>query len=140
MARAYPAPDAFPGQQGQPDREPDNFDYDVPPDSAVAATISPGNNGLQGGPLAAPNPFPGYPGSQPGGGSGAGGAYGFGAGEVNESTRPQYSPMVGEHTVLNAPDAFPGGAQIPAGVPDTTGMNGQVPRLRRDDSAGGVMP
>ena len=93
MARSYPSPDPFPGSASQPDREPDAFDYDVPPDPAVSQSVTPGNNGV--------------------GNSGV--------------------------TVLSPPDAFPGGGQIPAGAPDSTGV-GQEPRLRRDSTAGGVMP
>lgn len=160
MARSYPAPDPFPGQRPTGwtlggtnpdtpgwaiDTEPDNYDYDVPPDASLSQAIRPGGNDInQSGVLTAPNPFPGYPNSQPNGSSGAGGAYGHDAGDANISTRPSTSgSLVGNRgpNVLPDPNPFPGGGQIPAGVPDTTGETGAVvPRLRRDDTAGGVMP
>jgi hypothetical protein len=154
MARSYPAPDAFPGMRPEGwtyggtnpdtprwalDREPDDRDYDVAPDPALKPTITPGRNMVSdAGVKSSPNPFPGYPGTQPGGGSGAGGAYGHDAGPVMESTRPSTSGSVAGNRgpdVLNAPNAFPGGNQIPAGASDTTGTTGPR-RLRRDTSAG----
>jgi hypothetical protein len=145
MARSYPSPDAFPGMRPDGwtsggtnpdtpswalDREPDDRDYDVPPDSALQQTTTPGGNSLSdAGVLAAPAAFPGYPGTQPDGGSGA---YRVGTDRVPGSD-------VGSGTVhvLPDPNAFPGGNQIP-GAGDTTGTTGPR-RLRRDPSSG-TMP
>jgi hypothetical protein len=153
MAKILPAPDPFPGARpsgwtgptnpGTPgwllDSEPDAKDYDVPVDAAVAASITPGNKGADQGGKLSTNPFPGYPGSQPGGKSGAGGASGSGADDVIQTTRPDTSSMVGGYTVLSPPNAYPGGNQIPPGAADTTGTTGPR-RLRRDNSAGGTLP
>ena len=94
MARSLPAPDPFPGSASQPDTEPDSYDYDVPSDSAVAASITPGDVG----------------------------------------------PRASSFQVLTPPNAFPGGNQIQAGAPDTTGASGQAPRMQRRPAGGGTLP
>jgi len=153
MAKIYPSPDAFPGQRPAGwtgptnpdtpawalDAEPDAKDYDVPPDSALIPTITPGSKAADQGGTGSTNAFPGYPGTQPGGGAGRGGAYGHDAGAVNVSTHSSTSgSTVGGMQVLNEPDAFPGGNQI-QGAADSTGETGPR-RLRRDNSAPGTMP
>lgn len=153
MAKSYPSPDAFPGMRPDGwtgptspatpawalDKEPDDKDYDVAADPAVHSAVTPGAYGSDQGGAGSTDPFPGYPGTQPGGGSGAGGAYGHSAGDANESTQPDTSgSTVGGMESLTPPDTFPGGGQIP-GYGDTTGTTGPR-RLRRDAAAGGTMP
>jgi len=151
MARSYPAPDPFPGQRPDGwtlggtspdtpawalDAEPDGKDYDVAQDPSLTQTITPGAKGLDSAGSGTVAAFPGAAGSQPGGGSVAGGAYGGGAGALTQATRPSDSgSTVGGMRVLNAPNAFPGGDQILGGAGDTTGTTGPR-RLRRDPSAG----
>jgi hypothetical protein len=62
MATSLPAPDPFPGSASMPDTEPDASDYDVPRDSAVAASITPSRSGLRSSTyrvLPSPDAFPG---------------------------------------------------------------------------------
>jgi len=170
MARILPSPDAFPGMRPDGwtgptdadtpawalDAEPDDKDYDVPPDAALTATITPGSKAADQGGAGSTNPFPGYPGTQPNGGAGSGGAYGHPADPaltqttLASSVTPTPSSalgavsgntlgsIVGGMQQLPDPDTFPGGNQV-QGATDTTGTTGPR-RLRRDNSAGGTMP